>query len=228
MEIKYKEWDSLNFGFKVGELYIGSTDLNDIYDLLEKCKIENYRLIYIHSNIIQNVNNLFYDEKITYSKNRESYSPIVDDCIKSANILDLNNELYALAIVSGKYSRYNLDPNFPNDKFIMLYNKWIENSIKKQISTETLIYKNIDGVSVGMITYKNIDNISKIGILATNPTIQGKGIGSKLIEFYESNLPKSIENIEVVTQGINFSAKCFYKKNRFQIKNVEYIYHYWL
>lgn len=228
MEIKYKEWDSLNFGFKVGELYIDSNDLNEIYDLLCQYKIQGYRLIYIHSNILQNVKNLFYDEKITYSKQREFYSPIVDSCVRSANIIDLNNGLYSLAIESGKYSRYNLDPNFPNEKFVMLYHKWIENSIEKEIATDVLIYLNDECKPIGMITYKNNNDLSEIGIISTSPNVQGKGIGSKLIRLYESNIPESIKLIEVVTQGINVYARSFYEKNGFNIKNVEYIYHYWL
>lgn len=228
MEIKYKEWDSLNFGFKVGELYIDSNDLNEIYDLLCQYKIQGYRLIYIHSNILQNVKNLFYDEKITFSKKREHYSPVVDECIRRANITDLKDEIYSLAVESGRYSRYNLDPNFPNDKFIMLYKKWIENSIYKQIATDVYIYINENSNSLGLITYKTHDNISNIGIISTSIDMQGKGIGSKLIKYYESNLPEYIKEIEVITQGVNIPAMSFYKKNGYKVKSIEYIYHAWL
>lgn len=229
MDIIYKEWDSVNFGFRIGEVSVNSASKTDIENILDESKKGKYKLLYLHSNVNLNIP-FFYDEKITYIKERCLYSSISDNNIRNGCRNDFDRGLYKLALESGKFSRFNLDPNFPKVLFELLYRKWIENSIDKIIASDVFLYDDLkkDSDILGMITCKNSENISEIGIIATNSQFQGSGIGSKLISYYESNLPSHIKSLEVVTQGINTMARRFYEKHGFSIKNIEYIYHLWV
>ena len=40
------------------------------------------------------------------------------------------NTLKSLALSSGQYSRFNIDKNFVNNEYEILYNRWIEKSVE--------------------------------------------------------------------------------------------------
>lgn len=228
ININHKEWDTTNFGFKVGSAIIKKPEIFNIENFRNKAKNEGFKLIYLESPIKLEGSNLFFDEKIIYSKPniiRQESKPF--DEISSYNFNVIDNDLYNLSIISGEYSRFNLDKNFPKNKFILLYNKWIENSVLANYATDVIVYK-IENKIVGLLTYYNQNNISNIGIIAVNPNFQGHGIGSKLIKHYQNQLDNKITELEVVTQGVNLKARVFYEKNEYKIKSKTYIYHLWL
>ena len=227
--IDYKEWDTKNFGFKVGSVNIGNIKDFSIVTVKKEAKKKGFKLIYLQSPIKLENSHLFFDEKITYTKpnkEKQGFNLHIDE-ILSYNSKYINEDLYKLAILSGEYSRFNLDNKFPKDKFFLLYNKWIENSILSNFATDVLVYK-VEGKIVGLLTYHNKNDISNIGIIAVNPAYQGFGIGSKLIKFYQNKLTDEIIELEVITQGINKTARAFYEKNGYKIKSKIYIYHLWL
>ena len=227
MEINQLDWDSLNFGFKVGLYKVDLTDKFSLDKLTEKARKEGFRLIYISSPHKINDTSLFYDEKLVYSKENENIKEC-DICdIVSYTSQDIESDIYDLAIGSGKYSRYRLDKKFPVDKFYLLYRKWIENSVLTDYATDVLIYR-MEGKAVGLLTYKNEGDNSNIGIIAVNPAFQGCGIGHKLMKHYQSQLGDNIKTLDVVTQGVNEVAKTFYEKNGYTITSRTYIYHLWI
>lgn len=227
-EIYYKAWDTINFGFKVGSVIIENLEFFSIETLKKQAKDYGFKLIYLQSPVELEYASLFYDEKIVYSKQNKVKKTISHYSEITSYDLDIiTDELYKLSILSGEYSRYNLDENFPKEKFILLYNKWIENSILSNYATDVIVYK-IKNEIVGLLTYKNQNDISNIGIIAVNPSFQGYGIGSKLLNYYQNQLDDNITELEVVTQGVNNKARAFYEKNGYKLKSKIYIYHLWL
>lgn len=223
--IELLEWDSQNFDFKVGQLLVEKAEEFSVNALLSKAKAEGYRLLYIITPHKLNNLNLFFDEKLLYSKTNINRYGITCDEIESCKTITA--DLYQLSIKSGEFSRYNIDPVFPTYLFEMLYKKWIENSINTDFATDVLVYRHNTKI-VGLLTYKNKGCVSSIGIVAVDPLYQRLGIGSKLIQHYESLLSDNIVEINVVTQGINLCARTFYEKNGYDIVSRKFVYHLWL
>ena len=227
-KIKEQNWDTNNFNFKVGLVQIENIDDFSIENLKKQAQDNAYRLIYLQTPIkLKEVNNLFYDEKLVYSKIKNINHSNLYKEISSYKDSYINDELYELSLISGEFSRFKLDPLFPHDKFTLLYSKWIENSVNSDYATDVLVYKINDEIT-GILTYKNEKTTSKIGIIAVKPNYQNYGIGSKLIKHYQSILENNIEELEVITQGINLTARAFYEKNQYKIKSRTYIYHIWI
>lgn len=224
-DIEFLPWDSENFGFKVGRFTITGVSNFKAESLYEVMSANDYELIYLVSPMKLDLDE-FCDHKLTYQKKHEKRNPEVNAHIHSYKGKQLTESLLNLSLESGKHSRYHIDSKFPQDKFQFLYKKWIENSLLTDYATNVLVYEKEDK-PVGLLTYKITDCQSSIGIIATAPEYQGQGIGSSLMRCYETLLPESVNTMEVVTQGVNHSARNFYEKFGYTIAESCYVYHIW-
>lgn len=229
MKITECIWDTEFFGFKIGEYKTSELTLQLLNTIIINAQCENYKLIYIksHNNNPQLDNILFCDERRIYHKKRKRNNYIPYYPISKYNKTTISESLFELALESGKYSRFHLDPNFPDECFEKLYKKWIENSLNKTIASDILTY-NEQETPIGLLTYNNKNNKSTIGLISVSKKKQKKGIGKRLIHYYENSLNNSIEILEVVTQGVNKSACSFYEKNGYILSSTSYIYHLWI
>lgn len=224
MNIEYLRWDTENFGFKVGR--VESSNGFDIDSLHLEMSKGQYKLVYLISDLKIEGLNLFYDTKLVY--NRRNIQPEFKNCkcVKSIKGEPLTDKLVQLAITSGSFSRYHIDKQFPDHKFEMLYSLWLKNSLYTDYATDVLAYFK-EEEPVGILTYKIDKSKATIGIISVDSHFRGLGIGSKLMNSFISKLPKSIKDIDVVTQGINISACHYYEKNGFKISYKRYLYHVW-
>lgn len=227
MNIQFLDWDTKHFGFKTGTIEIDKEKDFSLELLKKEALIADYRLVYLKSSSLLDDLSLFYDEKLVYSKAKEDVGDFMCPEIESYRQKSIGPEIYELSLMSGEYSRYRLDPNFPIECFHMLYHKWIENSILTDYATDVLVYKK-DDKPVGLLTFKNSQETSNIGIIAVNPNFQGCGVGSKLIKHYQNLLGDDIKVLDVVTQGVNKTARSFYEKNGYKITSRTYVYHLWV
>ena len=129
--MKRLDWDSYFFGYEIAVLHLKEQDLFDFDVIREKSK--NYRLVYVFSeNEISNAELKFVDSKTVLAQNTVDFD---------INDYDLKFELYnserhdfntlkSLALSSGQYSRFNIDKNFVNNEYEILYNRWIEKSVE--------------------------------------------------------------------------------------------------
>ena len=63
-----------------------------------------------------------------------------------------------------------------------------------------------------MLTYKKEENCVDIGLIAVNPTVAGRGVGSKIMQTFLSKFEAGT-HIEVATQKRNAVACRYYEKN---------------
>lgn len=227
MNVKFLDWDTKHFGFKVGTIEIDKEKDFSLEQLKNDARIEDYKLVYLKSSSLLDNSTLFFDEKLVYSQKKTNVDSFFCSEIESYRSNIIEQEVYDLALKSGEYSRYKLDQNFPTECFHLLYDKWIENSIYTDYATDVLVYR-LERKPVGLLTYRNCEDTSSIGIIAVSQDFQGYGIGSKLIKYYQSLLSNNIKVLDVVTQGVNKPARCFYEKNGYEVTSRTYIYHLWL
>lgn len=230
--IEYLPFDSDKFGIKVGNLtFPESFDERVFQDSICEARNLDYDLLYVRGIEIPSAllteNIKLVDEKIIYTQknsfsNKNSFFRNIESVIHQP----LTCELLALAYESGKFSRYKYDELLPDFVFQKLYHIWIDRSLKGEIATDVLAYKE-NGRAKGFITFSVKESLVEIGLIATSPDSARIGIGSKLINCCMSQFPIGTQ-FSVATQKRNEAACRFYEKNGFDIKSIEKIYHIWV
>ena len=214
-------WDIEFFEFSVGKVTI-SGELKNIDDLLNSIP---FRLLYVFSNQILNIECTISSKMITYGRTLENISYEGESVFYTD--LEPDSVLFSLAYISGKYSRFYMDPNIQETKFKELYRQWVINSVNKSFADEIIVRKIKDEI-VGMITVKKQGAIGQIGLFAVGEEFQGKGIGRDLILCGMQYLQKfGCKEVTVQTQKENINACRFYEKLDYKIYNEEFVYHCW-
>ena len=219
-------WDSKFFNKKIYRFDLNSAaDINKFYDGLYQF---NGDLVYLFSkeklDITFNERFFLADKKAIFQKKIRTKEDLFDNNIISS--VNVTEELLELAFLSGNHSRFKLD-NSLSFKFKELYKIWLEKSISRELASEVFVYK-IDGKEIAFVTIKKNDSVATIGLIAVHELFHGKNIGSLLLRTAENwCLKNNIDALEVATQLDNIQACNFYKKNGFEIKQIDYIYHYY-
>lgn len=231
MKINYLNWDSSFFKKKIGVIHDHNLCEEHVDLLQAKMREEKYDLLYVfcerNEKAIQDhlvrQGAILYDQKLTFIKN-------IDPNPKNIYQIEeydgkLTEELMELTLLSGHKSRFKKDEKL-NDHFELLYQKWIERSLKKEIADATFVYdKNNIG---GFVTLKKNKNIGQIGLIAVGSKFQGNGIGklllSKAEEWYAHN---EIQTAKVITQRENEGACSLYRKFGYQLHKTRFVYHLW-
>ena len=241
MVSKYQilEWDSDFFGFAVAKILPKKMYYDQLQNVLIHLKTQNVKLVYwaVDSankgshRVAKLLSGHIVDKKITYTidlkkKHGKKISPTIK--VEEYNQLIPNSELEELAIQSGIYSRYNFDPNISKSQFEKLYLSWIFNSTNKTISDAVLVIRKKNKI-VGMVTLAKIDENGHIGLIAVDSSMRGRGLGKALVNAAISWFEiEGCNNLKVVTQMRNIVACNLYEKMGFNVKNIEYFYHFWL
>ena len=80
-----------------------------------------------------------------------------------------------------------------------------------------------------MVTLKIKDKTAHIGLIATMPGYQGKGLGRQLINrCIKTAIGNNCNTLEVATQFDNKQACSFYQVCNFNVLSITNIYHLWL
>jgi len=231
-KIEYLAWDSEFFNKKIGRIIVGNSE--NIVNILEEAKKEDYQLIYAFGNedfyvkkeILQQYNGKLVDEKLLYYKLISEPYPFLEQIEDYTDTL--TEELENLAYISGEFSRFKSDKNFAEDDFYRMYKIWIEKSLDRKIADYVFVAKESEQLQ-GMVTLKIFEKTGHIGLIAVSPETQRKGYGKILIKACENELfAKDIFQLEVPTQKDNTQACKFYEKYGFKIKEITNIYHFWL
>lgn len=217
-------WDSEFFNLNVGEL--------NFDNIKDSSNASDYDLIVVKSAANHNLQisafvNSFSEQKIVFTKNLFSNSKKNDAVISYKLVRFDIDEVYALALESGKHSRFLLDKKFESGIFEKLYKKWVDNSMYSDFADDVLFFVEKDKI-LGLVTYKVKDLVGSIGLIAVSPTSQGNGIGSILLQNLEAILyEKGVRTLTIPTQQQNADACAFYQKKGYEISEITYIKHYW-
>jgi dTDP-4-amino-4,6-dideoxy-D-galactose acyltransferase len=230
MKIRLLQWDSVFFGFDVFQINSNSKKL--VLEALNEISVSEKCLVYVFlgeelfsKEELISYNGYGVDVKVVLRKSNLIYisnlPSHLDEYIKEKP----NNELYELALESGKYSRFKSDNRLPENSFEKMYALWIENSCSSS-TTKVFIYK--EDVIKGFITLSiSVNQIGEIGLIAVDENSQGKGIGKLLIQYAENYLVNNgVFGVTVPTQLDNDGAMSFYKRMGYEIVKTTNIYHF--
>jgi dTDP-4-amino-4,6-dideoxy-D-galactose acyltransferase len=137
-------------------------------------------------------------------------------------------DLEALAVQSGAFSRFRVDPRIPDAQFEQLYRTWVRNSIRREMADEVLVVREGQR-TVGFLTLKADGESGRIELLAVDVESRGKGYGVELVRAAEECFrAMGCDSGSVVTQAANRPACRLYRKCGYEIVLTEYFYHFWL
>ena len=228
------DWDTAFFGFPISSFQCDRLCQSDFQRLKEGLKAFNKALCYVITKEIVEMERfedlLLMPAKVTLYKMLSSLyeeKTIHQHICRINPTTSLDNELLELAYLSGKHSRFCIDPNFSSQDFNRFYSTWMENSLNGTLADEFIVYKKEQQV-LGFLTLKYGIDFAEIGLIAVNERSQGEGIGTHLIHaatcFASSN---NYNKLVVSTQDSNLHACSFYKKNGFLIQETLYYSHLW-
>ena len=241
--LTFLSWDTEFFGYNI---YTSSSDaISSISklspdDLILEAESIGAKLIYLTCPYLnQSMIDLYLasgaihvDTKITFEKSISLFHKNFEKSnIYSAEYFkrNLNEELKAMALDAGKYSRFNFDANFTRNEYSRLYTKWLENSLSKKIADEVFVATNDHGKPIGFVTISLKKHVAEIGLLSVSEDCRGQGIGVQLLlhaEHYAA-LNKA-EIIRVPTQEKNSVACKFYSKNGYKEFEKVKVFHLWV
>jgi dTDP-4-amino-4,6-dideoxy-D-galactose acyltransferase len=235
------EWDSGFFGFGVGRINLTNSFLSVADRILNEMDEKQIALLYVFCDqeisisssekekFFQFLKGKLVDTKVVFSKTIDNDilyqfpSGIVEFEGVSATA-----ELYELALQSGVWSRFKLDPNLPPDAYERLYRLWIDNSVNGVMADKIYIYKDEFGLIKAMVTLSLKPEEASVGLIAVDQSCQGLGLGNKLMLAAEwlSWISKR-QKITVATQLNNLGACKFYKRCDYQEESRTEVYHCW-
>jgi len=228
MEIINLNWDSDFFKMNIGRLIVEDIELFDLNKFIFLAK--DFDLVYVFC-VDEIIGLKRVDIKETFllkdfGTNDDLFLFQNIDCFSKEN--HSYEELLNLALQSGIYSRFKIDPKFKNHEYENLYTEWLNKSIEKKIAIDIII-KIIDDKIVGFTTLnKKTDSMAEIGLIAVDSQYRGRGVARELMKSTITRAYKlDFAHLQVATQHNNKPAVNLYKSLGFQSRTKTNIYHYW-
>jgi len=233
MKIEKLNWDTNFFGYQIGKVELEDFHKDQYEVLMEYISKSEMKLIYVYP--LDQISRLtllkykipFVGTRVTFEKS--NFFSLKDSAFtRSYEASDEYDVIEKLALISGEYSRFKRDGNFLNNEFFYLYTEWIKRSLSKEIATDVIVYKNTSNIK-GFVSYKiTPDDDIVIGLIAVDPSEQGQGIGSALIQSIENiACRQNKKRVIVSTQLENRQAMAFYHASNYVIKKQQEIFHLW-
>lgn len=235
---QYLDWDSDFFGVRIARLTTNRLTEEILYDTNNCCASHNIDCVYFLADsdndetIFLAENNGFHlvDLRMTFEKPITAIPTFTahsnNNVTRKSEPRDII-ELRQIARSNHRDTRFYFDRHFSRERCDELYATWIERSC--QGFADAVFVADDNGKASGYITcHLREGNLGQIGLVGVGPTLQGKGMGTQLVNhainwFAEQGMKK----VTVVTQGRNVIAQRLYQKSGFLTQSVQLWYHKW-
>jgi dTDP-4-amino-4,6-dideoxy-D-galactose acyltransferase len=233
------KWETNFFGFTVARIVSSGLTLGRLKNILASLRERDVCLVCWASDskdensqkAAETLNGFLADRKMTYVinlKEVDSKDLKLSIAVKKYDQTTPTADLENLAIQSGKYSRFNIDPRISRKQFHDLYRLWIKDSTRRILADAVLIISETDKI-VGMITVGEKNGRGDIGLIGVDPQKRGRQLGLALVKAAQSWFIARRYTIgQVVTQEKAIAARRVYEKCGYKIERVENFYHFWL
>ncbi|GAB3693498.1 hypothetical protein GCM10027592_13430 [Spirosoma flavus] len=235
--LEYLKWDSDFFGKKIGRCEFHTPDdVVTAVNVLAEAQKQQYELLYLFTpenqllsdTVCKRFNARLVDVRTTYTYQIDQPFASNNPNMYTVHPDEDRSQLYDLAYQCGEYSRFKVDPFFSEEAFQQLYRSWVDKSIDSVIADKVFAYR-IDKKNVGLITVKISEGIAQPGLVATDYTKRGEGIGKAYFRHMLNYLyANNVAQMNVSTQQSNRAACQFYEKLNCQLLSKTNIYHVWL
>ena len=235
---QYLNWDSEFFGLNIAKISKNTLNHNELIDISNWCKKNKIECLYFlvdpscqRTNYLAMDNQFdFVDIRVTLTINLDKNKLFVQDpnsCVfRSSEKSDIPI-LREIASLSQKHSRFNFDPNFPNELCDKFYEKWIERSCGD--FADVVLVAILGEKIVGYISC-HLDDLcmGRIGLIAVKSNMRSLGVGTGLVNSALNWFSKNgVKIVSVVTQGRNIAPQKLYQKCGFISYSTMIWYHRW-
>jgi dTDP-4-amino-4,6-dideoxy-D-galactose acyltransferase len=239
------EWDSGFFGFAVARIALPGASCKDLERVVSELRRRSVRLAYWSVDSSETrfdpgfplrLGGRLVDEKTTFLADLEGVArPAKAGGCGAGVVVEAYSpsmpkaDVHGLAIQSGQYSRFAVDPHIPRAKFEELYTIWADKALAKEMADEVLVIRNGQERVVGMATLGRKGERGDIGLIAVDVHFRGRKLGETLVRrAQEWFIARGCRYGQVVTQGANTPACRLYAKCGYCVEKVEHYYHFWL
>lgn len=239
--VDWLEWDSNHFGFSVAKIIGAKLNQNKLTEILKYCDKHNIRLLEYacdcHDKRSVELAELykfnFVDIRLTFELDLSKFSQVLSissDLVFEMAIIEDIPELQNISKNIYELSRYYFDTNFPEDKVESFYKNWISKAVTGEFDHHACIIRSsISGEIFAFCTIRyEENNIGRLALVGVLPSKRGQGLGTlvvnKSLNYLKQN---SVNKVEIVTQGRNYSAQRLYQRMGFLTKKTELWYHKW-
>lgn len=135
-------------------------------------------------------------------------------------------ELESLALQSGAFSRFAVDPQVPREVFERLYLTWLRKSLSGEMARDVVVALR-DGRAAGFVTVGESDGAADIGLIAVDAAARGAGLGGALVRAALAwAREEGFATARVVTQGANLAACALYRRAGYDVEAVREVFHF--
>jgi len=238
------DWDSAHFGFPVARIN-SSVAFWSLDGIAERMRNHGIVLAYfnvgtrvpsISDEALSRLGGRLVDQRVTYTARLTSddwanLEPELDHDhfhIAEYRSVEVASSLRRLALESGAFSRFRLDPQIPQGVFEAIYDAWIRRSVAREIADEVLTANEDDRI-IGFVTVRAGGPLGEIGLLAVDASARGRGVGLSLVRAaHSAMLRHGCTQARVATQKDNLGACAVYQSAGYVVSEVERVYHFWL
>ncbi len=180
--------------------------------------------------VLEDAGAALVDTKLDYAMAVRPPAPAAPDMERigeAANAPD-RRALEELALQSGQFSRFRLDPNIGEARWAELYRLWIRNSLSGEMADAVFVRRR-GGTITGFVTVKREDSSrARIGLIGVDAADRGAGVGSALVAAARGwAASQGLTELWVATQQANDAANRFYESRGFTLTSKTDIYHLW-
>ncbi|MBQ7251569.1 MAG: GNAT family N-acetyltransferase [Kiritimatiellae bacterium] len=236
MLIDLLPWDSVAFGYPVGRVAWDHSPTSETVTALSvEARRKRLRLVYCSWPGKP-------DEKSKASKWFSYVGGHQCYAIRRRNFLSTKTEakgisiclhptaaLRQLALASGRFSRFALDPNFQCNEFRTLYHRWLQRAFGKGREGICCVAGSANDPD-GFLTLETANDMRHpvIGLLAVHERCRRTGTGSRLLDFARIlSFHAGAAELMVKTQLDNKGGMAFYERNGFVPVSVQSVAHFW-
>lgn len=236
-------WDSRFFGFPVARIDAEELSTTTAIDALARAADDGYRLVYWfgspHQQLPEDVLSAFtgklVDQRAVFRRplfsDRDPVARYRDGLVLATHpVGKASDSLVRLALKAGEWSRFRVDPLFPQNLFESLYAHWIDRCARTEIADAVLVVMPPDALerTRGMVTIAVDGNVGSIGLLAVDESLRGRGWGRALVDCgHEHMQMRGCTSASVTTQLANGSACALYEGAGYALAQTQNIYHFW-
>ena len=231
-------WDTSFFGLKIARLVPERLTESIVKYANMQCEYWEIDCLYYLSDchhasstqLAEKYGFHFVDIRLTFEYNLQKQELLEDQSvsyiIRSSALKDIP-QLRNIARNSYIHSRYYFDQSFPQDRLEAFYTEWIEKSCYGYADI-VLVAIEKDTV-LGYITCHIVsDFVGSIQLVGVSEKARGKGVGKAIVNAaLDWFLQHGIQEVEVVTQGRNYTAQRLYQRCGFVTKSTQLWYHKW-
>lgn len=138
-----------------------------------------------------------------------------------------SHELTRIAGDCFRYSRFHLDPEFPNAAADEIKRRWVANYLRGDRG-DHLWAARVDGRWAGFLAaiVSAQGNAAVIDLIGVDSQFQGRGVGGRLINAFQRHYESKVPMLRVGTQAANAPSIRLYQKMGFRFEQSAFVLHW--